>query len=434
MTSSRFFAFALILSLFGCSNAQRSAPLADDDEETDAGGNESADAGPTGSDMDAARDDHEDAGTADAGPVQFTVRFGHYNIKELSTDKLVNEDDDQVNSAVQVIARFSPDIIDINEIQYDIRNTPTRGLPGAPSSSTYGDFGDEAQNGQRLADRVAAADPSVTYTETMMFLGNSGFYWEHDDLNSYSYVLRGWGEWKGRFATAVLSRYPILHDQVRVIADFAWEDMPGNLISRMHDEIGLDVPSGFPLFEKSLNIVPIEIHGQVIYLVLLHPTASPAELDQINPYRNHDELVALNLFINGELPGVEALPDDAKFIISGDLNADPDPEDGDGLSGPIQDLLANPRITVHFAHGAGTRGRHGEYNTYLGGCGNDDGETVANPRTHMQMQLDYQLPSIALGAPVDNGVFFPNFEYARHDFDLACHASDHRFVWADYAL
>src|SRR5262249_1262828 len=158
-------------------------------------------------------------------------------------------------------------------------------------------------------------------------IGNSGFYWEGDDLGSDSYVLRGWGEFKGRFNTAVLSRFPILKDQVRVISDFAWEDLPDNKIGLMKTETGLNVPPKFPHFAKSLNIVPLQVPDEVIYLVMLHPTAPV--YDPINKYRNYDELHALRLFLDGQLPGVEPIPANARFIVVGDFNADPD-NDGDG--------------------------------------------------------------------------------------------------------
>lgn len=380
----------------------------------------------------ATADAGHDAGSlvADAGAAR-TIRLGHYNIKELSTNKLLDNNDGQANAAAEILARFDADILEINEIQYDIAGVPNRGLPGAAGSPAPGDFADDAQNGQRLADRIHAADNSVTYTDTLMLLGNSGFYFEGDDMDVWSYTLRGWGEWEGRFATAVLSKYPILRDQVRVIADFEWENLPDNKIAQMHEENGMTLPPHFPLFEKSLNIVPIDVDGVTLYLVLLHPTASPASFDPINPYRNFDELRALDLFLRGELPGVEPLPEGALFVVSGDLNADPN--DGDGIEGAVDAVVNNPSLIKSYPRGAGSRGYYAQFNTFLGGCGNDDGETVSDPTTRFQMQLDYQLPSVTLGAPLRHEMFFPDYQTEREDFDLACYGSDHRFLWMDVA-
>jgi len=318
-------------------------------------------------------------------------------------------------------------------MQYDIQNVPSSGMPGQPNAMAHwGNFDGEAQNARRLADRVHASKAEVEYSDTLLTTGNSGFYWEGDDLGSDSYVLRGWGEFKGRFNTAVLSRFPILKDQVRVISDFAWEDLPDNKIALLKTEQGMDVPPGFPLFEKSLNLVPIQIGDEVIWLVMLHPTAPV--YDPINTYRNYDELHALRLFLDGKLPGVEPLPDGVRFIVIGDFNADPDPGDGDGIPGAIKQVLDQPELVNWFPSGAGTKGVHGEHNSYLGGCGLDDGTTVDNPTTHFQLQLDYILPAKTIGEPVGGEIFFPDYMTEKDDFDLACRASDHRFIYEDLKL
>jgi hypothetical protein len=368
-------------------------------------------------------------GAPQTGPLR--LRVGHFNIRECSTDKIINPQDEELTAAAEVIARFAPDIVDINELQYDIENLPVAGMPGVPMPAVQGAFDGGAQNARRLADRVQANNPDAQYNDTLTTLGNSGFYWQGDTLGESSFVLRGWGEWRGRHNTGVLSRYPILRDQVRIITDFAWEDLPGNSIAAMTAATGIAVPSGFPLFEKSLNIIPIQVEEHVLYLVLLHPV--PPAFEAINPYRNHDELLGLSLFLQGALPGVEPLPADAKYIVMGDLNADP--EDGDGsIAGAIEQVIDNPAVVAWFPSGAGFKGQNGQYNTYLSGCGYDDGSVVTDPSTRWQMQLDYILPAPSIGTPLEGAVFWPDHEQNRPDFDLACRASDHKFLYADIEL
>jgi hypothetical protein len=363
-------------------------------------------------------------GSGGAGPRQ--VKVAHFNIKELTTKKLLDADDEQATAATQLVARIGADIVCFNEMQFDIDGTPTASMPGAPKTTTWGGFDGGAENARRFADRVATHDPAATYAETIHGVGNSGFYWEGDDLGQYFYVLRGWGEFEGRFNTACISKLPILRDQARIVSDIAWEDLPESTIALMKEETGFDVPAGFPLFEKGLHIVPIDVGGEVLWLVLLHPVA-PA-FDPINTYRNFDELRALRLFLDGALAGVEPLPPDAKVLVMGDLNADP--EDGDSIEGAIQQVLEAPMLEPWMPVGAGTKGTNGQHNSYLSGCGNDDGVVVEDPTTKFQLQLDYMLPSKALGAPLDGAIFFPDFETEREDFDLACRASDHRLLWA----
>lgn len=355
------------------------------------------------------------------------VRIAQFNLREMTTYKLMTQTDVQANAAAEIIARFSPDILSINELQFDIQGIPSASSPGAPSNTSWGGFNvPGAENPKRLGDRVhAAGGPS--YENLFQSVGNSGFYWQGSTLGLDWYILRGWGEFPGRFNTAILSRFPILVDQVRVIADFAWEDLPDNKIALMKTETGIDVPPGFPLFEKALNIVPVQLGDVVLHLVLLHPVA-PA-FDPINTYRNYDELHALRLFLDGQLPGVEPLPADAKFVIIGDLNADP--EEGDSIGGAIQQILSHPDVTNVFPAGSGTKGKGGKYNSYLSGCGRDDGSTVTDPGAKYQMQLDYVLPSKNLGEPLDSLLFWPNHTTDPEDFELRCQASDHSFLYVD---
>jgi len=407
---TRWGAAATLCGLIACTSTNR--------EETDPDPPCQADCGQAGS-----------GGTPQVGPTR--VRMGHFNVRECSTDKIVDPNDQQLTAAADIIARFAPDIVGLNELQYDIANLPMSGMPGAPMPSTPGAFDGGAENARRMADLVQANNAEVEFVDTLTTLGNSGFYWTGDTMGQNSFVLRGWGEWRGRHNTGVMSRYPILKDQVRIITDFAWEDLPDNKIAEIEAATGIIVPSGFPLFEKSLNIVPIQVEDQVLYLVMLH-TVPPA-FDPINPYRNHDELHGLALFLDGQLPGIEPLPADAKFIVMGDLNADP--EDGDGsIAGAIQQVIEHPAVVGWFPSGAGFKGQNGQYNTYLSGCGYDDGTTVQDPADKWQMQLDYMLPSTNIGTPLEGAVFWPDHMENRPDFDLACHASDHRFVYADIEL
>jgi hypothetical protein len=407
-------------ALIGCPRFQDAG--SDDDA---AGGHGGATSGAGG----AAASTGSSGGGAPPGTVR--VRLAQFNLKELSTDKLLDPADEQASAAAQILARFDADIVSINEIQYDIQGIPSLTMPGVPAASAVpGGFDGGADNARRLADRIAAAGVPEGYAHTLLTLGNSGFHWEGQGGSQW-FVLRGWGEFEGRFNTAVLSRYPILGDQVRIIHDFAWEDLPGNVIGQMQSEIGESVPAGFPLFEKSLNIVPLQIDDEVLYLVMFHPVA-PA-FNPINPYRNFDELQGLRLFLDGALPGVPGLPAGAKFVVVGDLNADP--EDGDSFDTTISQILEHPLMAPPvFPAGAGTRGLNGQYNTYLSGCGNDDGSTVSNPTTRFQLQLDYILPSATVGAPLDSFLFFPDHVSERADFDLACSASDHRMLYFDLAI
>lgn len=401
------------------------------------------------------------SGAGIPGVAPDSVRVAHFNIWEFSTDKIVSKSTTsdkakQRDAAAAIVARFNPDIIEFNEFQYDIEGEPTGTMPGAPASeSEPGMFfaqklsDDEAkgtaQNARRMAEKIQSFNGEAVYSYSLQTLGNSGFFWEGDNPNApasgYQFDLRGWGEFPGRHNTAILSRFPIITEGVRIIHDFKWEDLPDHHIAEAEaaskTEYGTDttVPEGFPLFEKSLNIVPLDLgSGETLYLVLLH-TVAPG-WDAINAFRNYDELRGLTLFLRGELPGVEPLPEGAKFIVMGDLNADKDDESGAGnLDHAIKQITDLETVRTYYPAGAGTKGTDGKYNSYASQCGiGKDNFNPTNVANMWQMQLDYILPSTSLGAPTEGAVFWPNPSSEAEDWMLSCKASDHRFLFADIPL
>jgi hypothetical protein len=80
----------------------------------------------------------------------------------------------------------------------------------------------------------------------------------------------------------------------------------------------------------------------------------------------------------------------------------------------------------------GTENTHPERNTFLSGCG--QGYVVQKPESRLQLQLDYLLPSRTFDEPVDSGIYWPHHDNDRDGYELACRASDHRFVWMDLPL
>jgi 3-phytase len=332
------------------------------------------------------------------------------------------------------MARYDADIVSLNEVQFDIADVPTAGLPGA-AAATPGAIaidGEPAGNAARLAERIAAVDPELDYAHSVLFLGNSGFRYEGDTGGHAELEMRGFGEWNGRFNLGLISRHEILADEVRIVHDYPWHQVPGNSIATIESELGIAIPDDFPIFEKALHVVPVKLDtGAVIHFVLAHPVSSG--FNAMNPYRNRDEIHAISLFLSGELPGIDPLPEDAHFVVVGDLNADP--EDGDGDGTVLRDeLIGHPRVTAHFPVGdGGTEGEHPERNTFLSGCGRDTGPIVTNPGSRLQLQLDYLLTSSTLGEVQASGIFWPDYETDLDEYTLACYASDHRYVWMDLA-
>ncbi|MCA9665463.1 MAG: endonuclease/exonuclease/phosphatase family protein [Myxococcales bacterium] len=345
------------------------------------------------------------------------IRVGQYNIELLNTFKLSDQENAQVDAAVQVINRFTPDIIAINEIQYPVTND------SMPGDRDYGET-----NARTFANRLSAAG-GPKYDHVVITLGNWGYKWDGYDSATHDAYFRSTsnGSVPGAINSAIISRYPIVRDQVRVIVDVPWGDLQDSKVAELQQDLGVSVPAGYPVFSNALVVVPVDVEGTIVYMVLLHTT--PPLNPEINKYRNRDQLLGLRQFVDGQLPNHDGLPTDARFVLAGDFNADPD--HGDGFMDTIQSLLSHPSLATFNPTGAGTVGVNPEFNTTASVCPSDGSPDPAGGK---QFRLDYLLPSKTLGDPIDGALFYPSRSDAPEDWKLACGASNHMFLWAELSL
>ena len=95
----------------------------------------------------------------------------------------------------------------------------------------------------------------------------------------------------------LLSKYPIVEENVRTFQNFLWQDMPSALLP---DDSTTPEPNDFyseeeleilRLSSKSHWDIPIEIDGEVVHVLASHPTPPvfDGEEDR-NGRRNHDEI------------------------------------------------------------------------------------------------------------------------------------------------
>ena len=247
----------------------------------------------------------------------------------------------------------------------------------------------------------------------------------------------GYGQHPGQYGMLLLSRHPIDAAAVRTFALLKWKAMPGAARptnpatgAPFHSDA---VWSQLRLSSKSHWDVPVRTPLGVVHLLAAHPT--PPVFDgpeDRNGARNFDEIRLWSQYLSdgdatwlcddqGRCGG---LPADARFVIAGDLNADP--VDGAGRPGAIAQLLAHPRIDAGFvprSAGAVARAqarglpRKGEVAAHTGDFGPEAGT----------LRLDYLLPSRTLRVR-DGAVFWP----ADGTPDAAiADASDHHLVWLD---
>ena len=353
---------------------------------------------------------------ADLGPVT-SVRLAHYNIEFLNRPKVVPFVVPQVQAAIDIVTRFSPDIVVVNE--FEVSEQPGQD-PGVLLNDSYSrDWAD-----------ILTESGDINYRYNLGVLGNHAILFPGFDANrddAFFATRGGLGNGTiGRLGYAIASRFPVIEDQARAITDFAWSDLPGNMLADLEANEGIVVPDGYPLFSKALAIIPFDLgDGNVLTVVALHAAAPVGHA--VRPYRNRDELVALKHLIDGTLPGVDPLP--SRFVLMGDFNADPD--HGDAFPDGILGILDHPSVSVFTPTGPGTVGVNPERNTTTSACPSDTGP---DPSTGSQFQLDYLLPSVAYGMPTDGGMFFPDIALQPPLWQLACRASNHMMLWADIAV
>jgi len=249
----------------------------------------------------------------------------------------------QARNVAEVIQRAAPDVVLINEFDYD---------PEAARLFAE-NFLAVSQNGapaQRYPYRFIA--PSNTGVPSGFDLNNNGVVDTTPGDGSYGDDSFGFGLFPGQFGMVVYSKHPIDLAAVRTFQLFRWRDMPGNL---------LPVPFYSPEEEAVLRLsskshwdLPIRVGKKRVHFLVSHPT--PPVFDgpeDRNGRRNHDEI---RFWADYLTPGHSSsyiyddrgrrggLKPGALFVIAGDQNSDP--LDGDSVPGAIQQLTEHPLVNT----------------------------------------------------------------------------------------
>ena len=244
----------------------------------------------------------------------------------------------QAKNAAETIQRVRPDVVLINEFDYD--------AGGVAQRLFQDNYLSISQNGAapiHYAYRFSAE--SNTGIPSGFDLNNNGTIGGGDDAY-------GFGAYPGQFGMAVYSRYPIDPTGIRTFQKFLWKDMPG---AKLPDDPATPAPKDwyspaeqavFRLSSKSHWDLPVVIGGRVVHFLTSHPT--PPVFDgpeDRNGTRNFDEIRLWADYITpwrsdyiyddgGRTGGLKR---GARFVIAGDQNSDP--LDGDSIPGAIQQLL-----------------------------------------------------------------------------------------------
>ncbi|MES9947041.1 MAG: endonuclease/exonuclease/phosphatase family protein [Candidatus Thiodiazotropha sp.] len=359
-----------------------------------------------------------------------TLRFATFNasLNRSASGQLIDDlssgDNAQAKAVAEIIQRVRPDVLLLNEFDYDPRGKAVRLF--------MRNYLRKSQNGTKgINYRYVYHAESNTGIPTDLDMDNDGATDGPGDA-------QGFGFYPGQYGMVVLSRYPIKRKKVRTFQHFLWQDMPDSMIP--HDWYTPEEQSVLRLSSKSHWDIPVKVKGKIVHVLASHPTPPvfDGEEDR-NGRRNHDEI----RFWVDYIAGADYMYDDKgrygglasgeQFVILGDLNADP--YDGDSTGNPAAKLLAAPQVNTSITPvslgGAEAALRQGGINsTHLGGEDFDTADFADS--TPGNLRVDYVLPSTGLEM-VNAGVFWPTANDSLFELvgDWPFPSSDHRLVWID---
>ena len=269
---------------------------------------------------------------------QAEVRFATYNAslnRSTSGELIANlssPDNQQAATIAEVIQRARPDVVLVNEFDFDAGGTALRLFQDNYLSVPH-------NGADPITYPYRYTAPSNTGIPSGFDLNNDGSVGGPDDA-------LGFGFFPGQFGMALYSRYPILEDDIRTFQSFLWKDMPGALLP--DDDSTPDAADWYsseelavlPLSSKSHWDIPIQIGEKVVHVLAAHPTPPVFDGDEDrNGRRNFDEIrfwadyVTPNAgdYIYDDAGGTGGLQPGSRFVIMGDYNSDP--FDGDSIPG-----------------------------------------------------------------------------------------------------
>lgn len=342
---------------------------------------------------------------------------------------LASGQDYRLQQLAQILQRVRPDVIVLNEFDYDPSNDAAR-------------LFNEQYLAQSRNDQTAIEYP-YSFRGPVNTGLDSGLDLDSNGISGEPQDAWGYGAFPGQYGMLVLSRYPIRQERSRTFQFFPRASLPGAQRPFNPDGTGFqsdDTWERLRLSSKSHWDLLLEIAGQDLHLLVHHPTPSVFDgPEDRNGKRNHDENrfwleyldPSAKNYIVDDKGKTGGLDQSASFVIAGDLNADP--VDGDSAPGAIKQLLESPLIDSNCIpqssggrEASATQG--GKNQQHKGDPARDTSDF--NDEFTGNLRIDYVLPSNNITVR-GCGVFWPAAGDEGHELvDL----SDHRLVWLDISL
>ncbi|WP_245921703.1 endonuclease/exonuclease/phosphatase family protein [Bowmanella denitrificans] len=330
----------------------------------------------------------------------------------------------QIRNTAEIIQRVRPDIILLNEFDYDAD------AEKGPLAFIRQYLNKSQQGAQAIDYPYYFLAPVNTGVDSGVDLSGDGVASGSED------DAFGYGKYPGQYGMLVLSRFPIDKANVRTFQRFLWKDMPGNLMASVVKPNGQpwyspEAQNVLRLSSKSHWDIPVQVNGRTIHVLASHPT--PPVFDgpeDRNGKRNHDEVRFWVDYLSGGTQASYIYDDQGNkggfkggnFVVLGDLNSSM--AEGDSLRDAIVGLITHDKVNGQFVPRSAGGKAH-----------SPDNPLGATHTAGWRMRADYVLPSEAGWDIVDGGVFWPAKEDALYRLvkDRKS-SSDHRMVWLELAF
>lgn len=339
---------------------------------------------------------------------ELTARGPGLLLRDLQRDKPPAK----LAAVLSILSEAAPDIVLLGGIDYDAGGETLAALQTAL-----------ARSGLSLAHAFSAA-PN-TGVPTGHDLDNDGRWDEPEDAQAF-------GEFRGAGGLALLSRFPLLREEVADLTDMPWGAFPA---ADLPTTFGPDLRASLPLSATGHWDVPVLLpDGRRVHLLTLH--ATPPVFDgpeDRNGRRNADQLRLWADYLNGWRPDGPVPPLD-RAIVLGTLNADP--RDGESRPGALARLLSHSLLQDPAPQAPGAA----QASALQGGVNTTHKsdpafDTVdwpdAKPNDPGNLRVDYILPSRSLQV-IASGLHWPGPDQPDA-LAQAETASRHRLIWIDIA-
>lgn len=338
--------------------------------------------------------------------------------------RLAHGKEKQIQNVAEIIQVTRPDILLLNEFDYIA--DPEKGV-----KAFLANYLAKPQNGQKPIDYpYFYIAPVNTGVGTGLDLDKDGV------ASGVGADAFGFGFYPGQYGMVLLSKYPIQQDKVRTFQHFLWKDMPNSLLTDIKDAEGnpwynKEAQNILRLSSKSHWDIPLQINGETVHVLASHPTPPVFDGEENrNGKRNHDEVRFWNDYLVEGKQSAYIYDDKGqkggfvgqRFVILGDLNANPD--EGDSYGAAISNLINHKKVNAQFKPES------------EGGKQNKADNSLAKYHTAgWGMRADYVLPSQA-GLKVNSGgVFWPTKKAPLYRLVADRRSSsDHRLVWLDLEI